>query len=748
MGKILEAKAVISAEDRTGSTFDKIARKFEGVAKTAQTLDKIRPLNRTFEGLSKGSMLSDWGQKFQHDIDALKLSTKQLAGVQKDWDRFGTAMKGAGPIKADHYLRAIGDWKSTTLSNLREVKAGLDDSEKHHRRFFKSAGALGTGAGRFASGAGSFALGAAGIGGGAYLATKAIHAGGKQVADRGREMARYSLGGMNDTEKEEASAKAGEISAKYPSISRTEVLGHIRQLRGRLGDFHHAMDNVETISKAQVVLGTLGNGGEHASEDLEKLVLGLESQGLGNNPAKFKQYTNAFVRAKSLFPDLRGADFQQFMQRANASKYGLSDDYLQNVVPTMMQHEGASNFGTMQASAFSALIGKRQTNAAKLNMRGYGLLDEKDNLKNEKAFIANPRQWSEDNLVPALAKKNISTDEEHRGDVVKALTQMFSNRKVGEFFASMIVNRSIIDKDASLLKNAKGTEGAETSRREDPYVAVAGLTTQLKDTAAAFIGIKPVVEAMNNAATSLGNMAKFFETGKVPEGTNLDKINKATAEARQAPRDWNEAHRRDNLVMEEREIDQKLPRIEAGGKPSEDLLKKLRLRRFELRSGIDASKSFDTMPSIYSDAERDRWEEMDREHRRGAALTTMPSRSNVPLPMRDPRKSLPDIPMPTSDPRRAEGGGSPISLPPVQTMEGANVMATLTGSGEVTGEVKVNVTVEAGSSLLAIEQSVKSLLARVSGVFNAGGGNGPGSVGKSSPDAAAPNVGAPSGGHH
>ena len=80
---------------------------------------------------------------------------------------------------------------------------------------------------------------------------------------------------------------ANEISAKYPSISRTEVFGHIRQLRGRLGDFHHAIDNTETNSKAQVVLGTLGDGGEHASEDLEKLVLGLESQSLGNNPEKF-----------------------------------------------------------------------------------------------------------------------------------------------------------------------------------------------------------------------------------------------------------------------------------------------------------------------------------------------------------------------------------------------------------------------------------------------------------------------------
>jgi len=43
------------------------------------------------------------------------------------------------------------------------------------------------------------------------------------------------------------------------------------------------------------------------------------------------------------------------------------------------------------------------------------------------------------------------------GDVVKALTQMFSNRKVGEFFASMLVNQGIIAKDRELLTGAKDT---------------------------------------------------------------------------------------------------------------------------------------------------------------------------------------------------------------------------------------------------------------------------------------------------
>lgn len=71
----------------------------------------------------------------------------------------------------------------------------------------------------------------------------------------------------------------------------------------------------------------------------------------------------------------------------------------------------------------------------------------------------------------------------------------------------------------------------------------------------------------------------------------------------------------------------------------------------------------------------------------------------------------------------------------MQSLEGANVQATLTGSADVNGQVEVDVKVEAGSTLIAIEQSVKSLIAYVKGSLSP---NGPGSTGRSSPDAEAP----------
>lgn len=42
MTKITDAKAVISAEDKTGKIFDQIAAKFKGVEKSAKALAKVK----------------------------------------------------------------------------------------------------------------------------------------------------------------------------------------------------------------------------------------------------------------------------------------------------------------------------------------------------------------------------------------------------------------------------------------------------------------------------------------------------------------------------------------------------------------------------------------------------------------------------------------------------------------------------------------------------------------------------------
>jgi hypothetical protein len=162
----------------------------------------------------------------------MAIGSRQLARVQRDWESFHAAM-AKGPVRFASYARAIDDWKTSTLGNLKQVHASMQEHEKRRQRFFsgvntglsKAGGGLRIGA--------EAALAPGGVGGAVYMGTQAIKFGAKASSDRAREFARYDLGGMSEAERAEAIAKAYEISSKYPSVSRTEALAHIRQLRSR-----------------------------------------------------------------------------------------------------------------------------------------------------------------------------------------------------------------------------------------------------------------------------------------------------------------------------------------------------------------------------------------------------------------------------------------------------------------------------------------------------------------------------------
>lgn len=53
MAKIIEAKAVISAEDKTGAVFDKIAKKIEGIAKSAKSSKEVDALSKSLASAQK-----------------------------------------------------------------------------------------------------------------------------------------------------------------------------------------------------------------------------------------------------------------------------------------------------------------------------------------------------------------------------------------------------------------------------------------------------------------------------------------------------------------------------------------------------------------------------------------------------------------------------------------------------------------------------------------------------------------------
>ncbi|MBS0528322.1 MAG: hypothetical protein JSS22_02875, partial [Proteobacteria bacterium] len=486
MSTILEALAVIKGKDATGDAFAKVEQKIKGVASAAKSLEGVKPFQ---------------GGNFTRELAQMKATERELAHVSRSFKAFDAALKSNGPMRASRYFEAVDIWKGRTLSALREVRGSVAETDRVQERFFRHAA--------------RFAVHAAGIGGGAYVAGHATRGGVHSAAERERELTRLDLAGLAPDEKDTVQRRADDVARRNPTVGRTEIIDHILKLRGRFGDLHHALDAVEDVIKAQTVLKTLGAVG--AGKDLEDLTLGLESQGVSTDPAKFKSYLDSFVRAKMLFPQVRGDDVRQYMQRASASRYGLSDDYLKNVVPTLANAEGWSNFGVQQGSAFSALIGGRQTRAAKAAMAHYGLLGKDGEIVDKPGFIANPYHWTIDHVKGALADKGVPMDSDHRGELVEAVTKMFSNRKVADFISSILINEGLVEKDrAQYPKTPDIHEGAEIARR-DPFQAANTIVTQLNDAAAAMLRLQPIVGAINVAADKLSGFVSDF-SGDTPAG--------------------------------------------------------------------------------------------------------------------------------------------------------------------------------------------------------------------------------------
>ncbi len=422
--------------------------------------------------VASGKDLDGWGSRFNSQLTRLKASTSEIDSIREAWKRLQDTLR-AGSLDNAFRTNAIRQWQAQTIGAL---AAARREAERHDRAITATSVAR----------LGRNALVVAGGVPTAYGAQRLARYGVTHGAELPREGARQYMAGMSAEETAVATAKARELSTRYPSMGQVAIMEHIRQLRSRFGDFPHAMEGVETLVKAQVMLQNL-KGGEHAGHDLERLVLGLEALGTGADPKKFQQYLDAFVKAKSLFQDLRGEDFRQYLQTSKASKYGLSDDYLTNVVPTMMQHEGAAKFGTMQATAFGAMVGLRMKKRSAAQLFDYDLvqdfsLDSKGNkviekIKGEDELISNPYKWALDTLQPALAGKGI-TFEGTREKFVSAVTKIFSDRNAAEFFTTLLANKSVIEKDRAMLATAKGTEAAPEVREKDPFVAFEGVKQQ------------------------------------------------------------------------------------------------------------------------------------------------------------------------------------------------------------------------------------------------------------------------------
>lgn len=117
MSKIIEAKAVISAEDRTGKVLDGIARKFRNVGKGAKITAEVDRLNRSLAQTEKGLRNVERMNAAKAKLDAARLSQ---FGAEAEAARVKTALDRA---KRTEDARAVADLTAQHRAAERAVTA-------------------------------------------------------------------------------------------------------------------------------------------------------------------------------------------------------------------------------------------------------------------------------------------------------------------------------------------------------------------------------------------------------------------------------------------------------------------------------------------------------------------------------------------------------------------------------------------------------------------------------------------------
>jgi hypothetical protein len=679
-GRTISATAVISAADKTGNVLDKIASKFKGLEKNAKALEGIKAPKFA-------------GDLFE-ELKRLKLSEKELQGVRKEMALFQNQLKSS-PVRAAHYFRAIDDWQSKQVNKWRELKAGVDETDKAHRKFFASAG--------------RFGLAAAGIGGAAYAVGRIATAGVRANAIEKRESARDYLAGMSDAESQRIKDEALLVSGRYHSVDASTMHERLRDTAMGMRSTEKALELSETIAQGTTVLQSL-KGKDQAIEEGRKFFSALDVLGKNIDPKEVKELFDGYIKALGV----EGADMNLggvfgMAKRLKAAGATVSNRFLMTTGVGLGRDMGDERAGNAISMMMQQEV--QATKQAKEYGKKYGLRDENGKFADRSEMMRDPDLWAWRRVTAAMERAKL--DPNKAEDVNTFLQSAYSNSSARDVISKMMTQREQYQGKAEQFNKAPGLAGAAGLAGKDPFVAYEGLLAQLRNLATLAPGMDSAAAGLNSLSTAVANMNNAIATGTIEgdyKGARWLKGHRESGLLASVSA-TNDRANLESLRMRQREVAEKLRQ----GGYSDSVTRDLRMKDFELRSGIDAANNYGSMPPIFSQEELDRWQEMDREHRRGAAYSTFgKGGGGVALPSSDPRKSS--------------------EMPPVQSLEGANVQAQLTGSAEVHGEVKQTIEVKASQYFEALVQNAQNAI-KLAGQYVA---NGVGSTGKSSPDAAAP----------
>lgn len=343
----------------------------------------------------------------------------------------------------------------------------------------------------------------------------------KPAAEYAHQLAQMRISGMKNLEIAQATAAAWSAAKTVPTSSAAENLAAIRELRMVFGNTDHAIQNVATVQKLQAILASTGRGGKDEAYTVAKA---LEMKGAVRNPGEFNSEANLMAKAVIAGGGkVSAADFLNTFKYGRSATQGWSNQFAYAILPTLIQElksaggsGSAGNAGTALMSAYSAVVGGTVPQKALGVWQKLGLLDPSKiiwnkvgsakglrpgAIKGNDLFQANPYEWAQTVLLPALQAHGISDEKSKR----QALQYLFPNRTAGFIMQQLTMQGWKFQRDVGLINKTSGMAGYNSLLRNDPTMAYLALQKQWENAKVAFgIQVLPMlIKATENLTGAL-----------------------------------------------------------------------------------------------------------------------------------------------------------------------------------------------------------------------------------------------------
>ncbi|CUT12542.1 Phage protein [Bradyrhizobium sp.] len=537
MARIIEAKAVISAEDRTGAVFDKIAKKIDGIAKSAKSSVAVDRLAKSMDNVQKQMAAID---RFGASRTRYDAALKQMRFLEAEAKRVDVMVKGLGASvdqkaaaaeqkriasAADAAAKALDRERNAALAARRalsELGVPISGAIAHQDRLRaavdRANSALERQPGRVTRAA---AAAARGVGSALPFAGPAILHGTRAAAKAGAEVqseiVKMRVAGIPEADIQRAASDVPHLTAKYTNVKTADALERFKELRSIVLHPEEAHELLPTAVAANSALNAMDKSGE-AGHGLGFAFKGAEILGRAQDPEKFRHYMDAVIKARQVMGNTVTAESiyenAKYMRSSGAQ---LSDRYLTTTALSLAQEMGGSSAG-VATDQFEKTVqgGLANRHAAAKAFVRYGLADADDfektktgELKGMKAgkhvkdwrnAMENPDQWVWNQLLPALEKAGVTDQNEQIAEARK----MFPGTS-SDLVAKLITQRKSLENHAGLYGAAKGM-GALDLNKTDPLAAMNSLSTSISNFAGTLTSpvMANAASVMSGLATSIG----------------------------------------------------------------------------------------------------------------------------------------------------------------------------------------------------------------------------------------------------